>query len=146
MQISSKKFERAPSIRQLFPPKNHDGTNGCETCSVQFINPQCNTSKSQFHQCYSSKPLLLEDVARTPRNSISSIPSHGMEHTVSMCESVDRSSTFVIPSIQVEHLTSSESSPITSPTFGKFNLLTVILLKNFYSMIHYFSILDIHSF
>ncbi|KAK7329277.1 hypothetical protein VNO77_23432 [Canavalia gladiata] len=103
MQVSNRRFERAPSIRQLFPPKNHDKINGCETCSVPFINHQCNnTSESQICQCYSSKPLLLENVAPTPRNSISSTPSHGIEHAVSIYQVVQRPSTSAIPSLHVD--------------------------------------------
>ncbi|KAJ1393072.1 PGG domain [Sesbania bispinosa] len=123
MQISNKKFERAPSIRQLFPPKNQDGINGCDTCSIQLISYHCNTSQNQIHQCYSSKPLQLEDAAPSPRNSTSSIPSHGMEHAVSIYGLVNRSSTSTILPLQVddqldtEHINSSESNPSSQPAF-----------------------------
>ncbi|KAK7413007.1 hypothetical protein VNO78_04821 [Psophocarpus tetragonolobus] len=100
MQISSKKFDRAPSIRQLFPPKNLEENNGCETSSLQFINHQHNTPESRIHQCYISKPLLLEDVATSPRNSVSSIPSNANEHAVSIYQLVDRSSSSAISSLQ----------------------------------------------
>ncbi|KAK7354731.1 hypothetical protein VNO80_20199 [Phaseolus coccineus] len=122
MQISSKKFDRAPSIRQLFPPKNLEESNGCDICSGQSINHQCNTPETRTHQCYGSKPLLLKDVAPSPRNSISSVPSNALEHTVPMHQLVEHSSTSAISSHQVDyqldinHICSSEP-PSTFPTF-----------------------------
>lgn len=123
MQISSKTFDRAPSIRQLFPPKNLEEGNGCDTCSVQFINHQCDTPESRIHQCYSSKPLMLEDGTPSPRNSISSIPSNSIEHAVSIYQQVDRSSTSAISPLQVndqmviQHINSSEPPSSSFPAF-----------------------------
>ncbi|TKY72713.1 Ankyrin repeat-containing protein [Spatholobus suberectus] len=123
MQISSKKFDRAPSIRRLFPPKNLEESNVCDTCSVQFLNRQCNTAESRIHQGSSSKPLLLEDVAPSPRDSISSIPSNVIEHAVSIYQVVDQSSTSAISSLQVddqldiEHINSSEPPSNSFPAF-----------------------------
>ncbi|RDX67198.1 Ankyrin repeat-containing protein ITN1, partial [Mucuna pruriens] len=108
MQISSKKFDRAPSIRQLFPPKNLEESN--DKCSFQVIN----------HQCYSSKPLLLEDVAPSPRNFLSSIPSNAIEHAVSIYQPVDRSSTSAI---------SSEPSSSLFPPLSNFNVPIVHYLQ-----------------
>lgn len=152
MQISSKTFDRAPSIRQLFPPKNLEEGNGCDTCSVQFINHQCDTPESRIHQCYSSKPLMLEDGTPSPRNSISSIPSNSIEHAVSIYQQVDRSSTSAISPLQVndqmviQHINSSEPPSSSFPAFSKFNLLIVHYLKFCYTMIHYLSILGSRCF
>jgi len=135
MQISNKKFDRAPSIRQLFPPKNLEESNGCDTCSVQFINHQCNTPETRTHQCYGSQPLLLKDVAPSPRNSISSVPSNALEHTVPMHQPVDRSSTSAISSLPVdhqldiEHISASENASSSFPTFREFIMLAVYYLK-----------------
>ncbi|XP_014492753.1 uncharacterized protein LOC106755162 isoform X1 [Vigna radiata var. radiata] len=100
MQISGKKFERAPSIRQLFPPKNLE--------------------ERKAHECYGSKPLLLKDVAPSPINSTSSVPSNALEHTVPVHKQVDCSSTSVISSLQDDHqeyICSSESSSSSFPAF-----------------------------
>ncbi|QCE13415.1 ankyrin repeat-containing protein At5g02620-like isoform X2 [Vigna unguiculata] len=120
MEISGKKFDRAPSIRQLFPPKNLAESNGLDTCSVQSINHQCNTPETIAHECYGSKPLLLKDAAPSPRNSTSSVPSNALEHTVTVHQQVDRPSTSVISSLQVDHqdhVCSSESPSSSSPVF-----------------------------
>lgn len=112
MQISGKKFERAPSIRQLFPPKNLE--------------------ERKAHECYGSKPLLLKDVAPSPINSTSSVPSNALEHTVPVHKQVDCSSTSVISSLQDDHqeyICSSESSSSSFPAFRKFNMLAVYYLK-----------------
>lgn len=122
MQISSKKFDRAPSIRQLFPPQNLEESNGCVICSGQSFNHQCNTQETRTHQCYGSKPLLLKDVAPSPRNSISSV-SNALEHTVPMHQLVDRSATSPISSHQVDyqldidHICSSEAPSSSFPAF-----------------------------
>ncbi|WVZ20522.1 hypothetical protein V8G54_007844 [Vigna mungo] len=99
MQISGKKFERAPSIRQLFPPKNLE--------------------ERKAHECYGSKPLLLKDVAPSPTSSTSSVPSNALEHIVPVHQQVDRSSTSVISSLQddQEYICSSESSSSSFPAF-----------------------------
>ncbi|CAJ1975908.1 unnamed protein product [Sphenostylis stenocarpa] len=123
MQISSKKFDRAPSIRQLFPPKNIEERNRCDPCSVQFINHESYTPETRTHQCYSSKPLLLKDVAPSPRNSTSSIPSDAIEHTVSIHQLVNRSNASAVSSFQVddqldvEHINSSETPSSSFPAF-----------------------------
>ncbi|XP_052731772.1 uncharacterized protein LOC108330132 isoform X2 [Vigna angularis] len=104
MQISGNKFERAPSIRQLFPPKNLEERNGLDKYSVQSINHQSNTPENIAHGFYGSKPLLLKDVPPSPRNSTSSLPSNAIEHTVPVHQQIDPSS-------------SSESSSSSFPAF-----------------------------
>ncbi|XP_027338572.1 ankyrin repeat-containing protein At5g02620-like isoform X2 [Abrus precatorius] len=124
MQVSSKKFERTPSIQKVFPPKNNGEITGCDTCSVQFINHQCNPSESQICQCYGSKPLLLEDVAPSPINLSSSIPAHAMERAVSIYQLVPPSSTSAIPplhagdQLDLEHINFSGPRSSSFPVFG----------------------------